>query len=78
MTTALSQLQQELQNELNTANQLLDLISNEVMEIKELTRPGGEFETKVKFNADLMERIAKLTKINISSKQMEVDLANNN
>ncbi|CAH4030045.1 unnamed protein product [Pieris brassicae] len=64
---SVQQLQIELQNELVTMNQLSQLITSELRQIKELTNPGGELENNVKQNVSLMKELATLKNINLSS-----------
>ncbi|XP_038222440.1 uncharacterized protein LOC119840023 [Zerene cesonia] len=59
------QLQQDLQNELTSANQLLRLISIELQKIKSFTMAGGEFEENIKQNALIIGDLAKIQQINI-------------
>ncbi|XP_030040439.2 uncharacterized protein LOC115455838 [Manduca sexta] len=61
------QLQQDLQNELITANQLLRLISFELQQLKSFTCAGGEFEANIKENALLLAKLASMKNINIEN-----------
>ncbi|KAJ8715045.1 hypothetical protein PYW08_005026 [Mythimna loreyi] len=61
------QLQQDLQNELNTANQLLRLISVELQQIKHLTRPSGEFEANIIKNTSLIKELGKIQQIDLDN-----------
>lgn len=63
----LQQLQQDLQNELITTNQLLHLIGNELQQIICLTSSGGEIEKNIKKNASLMSILANLQHIDIEN-----------
>ncbi|KAI8439392.1 hypothetical protein MSG28_013195 [Choristoneura fumiferana] len=58
-------LQQDILNELITTNQLLQLISHELHQIKQITGPGGEFESNVANNAALVKTLADLQQIDI-------------
>ncbi|XP_049875801.1 uncharacterized protein LOC126373639 [Pectinophora gossypiella] len=75
------QLQQELQNELTTSNQLLRLISLELQQIKQFTGPGGEFEANIKQNASLMSTLASIQQVDIENlpplTRTHIDLGNN-
>ncbi|XP_047535629.1 uncharacterized protein LOC125070008 [Vanessa atalanta] len=81
MSTAgnVQQLQQDLQNELTTANQLLRLISLEVQKIKNFTNPGGEFEENIKQNVSTIASLANIQQINITNlppvKHLQLDLS---
>ncbi|XP_061379069.1 uncharacterized protein LOC116771185 [Danaus plexippus] len=72
------QLQQDLQNELTTANQLLRLITIELQKIKKITNPGGELETNIKENTAIMATLANIQHISISNlpplKHTELDM----
>ncbi|CAK1586912.1 unnamed protein product [Parnassius mnemosyne] len=61
------QLQQDLQNELTSTNQLLSLISVELQKIKQLTSGGGEFESNILQNASLIENLASLQQIDLQN-----------
>ncbi|CAB3234045.1 unnamed protein product [Arctia plantaginis] len=61
----MNQMQQDLQNELTTANQLLRLISVELQQIKHLTNNGGEFESHIKQNASLIKTLANLQQVDL-------------
>ncbi|KAJ8712310.1 hypothetical protein PYW07_005152 [Mythimna separata] len=61
------QLQQDLQNELNTTNQLLRLISVELQQIKHLTRPSGEFEANIVKNTSLIKELGKMQQVDLDN-----------
>ncbi|XP_052756911.1 uncharacterized protein LOC113516265 [Galleria mellonella] len=75
------QLQQDLQNELTTANQLLHLISIELQQIKYFTRRNGEFEENIKQNASLVMSLASLQQVNVENlpplTHKEIDMSTN-
>ncbi|XP_026725702.1 uncharacterized protein LOC113492452 isoform X1 [Trichoplusia ni] len=74
------QLQQDLQNELTTANQLLRLISVELHQIKELTNPDGEFEKNIIQNTSLIKTLSNMQQIDLdkipafSRKQIDLSM----
>ncbi|CAH2092895.1 unnamed protein product [Euphydryas editha] len=80
MSTAgnVQQLQQDLQNELTTANQLLRLISLEVQKIKNFTNPGSDFETNIKQNVSTISNLASLQQMDTENlppvRHMHIDL----
>ncbi|KAL0871171.1 hypothetical protein ABMA27_004947 [Loxostege sticticalis] len=61
------QLQQDLQNELTTSNQLLRLISVELQQIKQFTSTGGEFEAQLKQNASLLSTLTTMQQIDTAN-----------
>ncbi|XP_013199369.2 uncharacterized protein LOC106142232 [Amyelois transitella] len=75
------QLQQDLQNELTTANQLLRLISLELQQIKHFTRSNGEFEGNIKKNASLLTTLGNLQQIDLENippmTRKEINMSNN-
>ncbi|XP_053610842.1 uncharacterized protein LOC128675442 [Plodia interpunctella] len=74
------QLQQDLQNELTTANQLLRLISLELQQIKHFTRSNGEFEANIKENASLLTTLGSLQQIDLENippmARKQIDMSN--
>ncbi|XP_059052617.1 uncharacterized protein LOC131847158 [Achroia grisella] len=78
------QLQQDLQNELTTANQLLHLISIELQQIKHFTRINGEFEENIKQNSSLVMTLANLQQVDVENlppvthKQIDMSRNTNN
>ncbi|VVC92111.1 unnamed protein product [Leptidea sinapis] len=62
-----TQLQQDLQNELYTANHLLQSISLELQKIKKITEEDGEFEKNVSQNSSLIAKLAKMKHINLKT-----------
>ncbi|XP_026321436.1 uncharacterized protein LOC113231361 [Hyposmocoma kahamanoa] len=81
MATA-QQIQQDIQNELATSNQLLRLISLELQKIKQITRRGGEFDTTLDQNESLMKTLASMQQIDLENlppvPRMHIDLNNSN
>ncbi|XP_028162692.1 uncharacterized protein LOC114354489 [Ostrinia furnacalis] len=63
----LQQLQQDLQNELTTSNQLLRQISMELQQIKQLTSSGGELEAQIIQNASLLSTLANMQQIDTTN-----------
>ncbi|CAG4955990.1 unnamed protein product [Parnassius apollo] len=61
------QLQQDLQNELTSTNQLLRLISIELQKIKHFTASGGELESNILKNASLIENLARLQHVDLQN-----------
>ncbi|CAH0694585.1 unnamed protein product [Spodoptera exigua] len=59
--------QQDLQNELTTANQLLRLISVELQQIKHLTNPAGDFAVNIKKNAEIIKKLANLQQVDLAN-----------
>uniref|UniRef100_A0A2A4IU08 Uncharacterized protein n=1 Tax=Heliothis virescens TaxID=7102 RepID=A0A2A4IU08_HELVI len=67
MVQSTQQLQQDLQNELTTSNQLLRLISIELQQIKYLTSSGGEFESNLTKNSSLVKTLANMQQVDIEN-----------
>ncbi|PZC73836.1 hypothetical protein B5X24_HaOG208713 [Helicoverpa armigera] len=67
MVPSTQQLQQDLQNELTTSNELLRLISIELQQIKHLTSPGGEFESNLSKNSSLVKTLANMQQVDIEN-----------
>ncbi|XP_063365596.1 uncharacterized protein LOC134654101 [Cydia amplana] len=73
-----NKLQHDLLNELITTNHLLQLISQELQEIKQLTRSGGEFEANVAKNTTLTKLLADMHHIDLDKlppvARLQIDL----
>ncbi|XP_075980858.1 uncharacterized protein LOC142979661 [Anticarsia gemmatalis] len=79
----MNQMQQDLQNELTTANQLLRLISLELQQIKHLTNTGGDFEANIVQNVAQIKALAKLQQVDLDKlppftrKQIDISMNSN-